>query len=84
MSIFEYDEERKMKLIRRDERELGREEGVKEGLEEGKKAGIQYGIEMLIRADLADNISVEHILEKLEQYYMLSAEEAKEQLMRFK
>ena len=70
VSIFEYDEEREMKLIRRDERE------------EGKKEGIQYGIEILIRSYLADNISVEHIIEKLEQYFLLSAEEAKEQLMR--
>lgn len=32
MSIYEYDEEREMKLIREDERELGREEGREEGI----------------------------------------------------
>lgn len=31
MSIYEYDEERELKLIREDERELGREEGREEG-----------------------------------------------------
>ncbi len=43
MSIYEFDEEREMRLIRADERELGREEGLelgrKEGLELGRKEG---------------------------------------------
>ena len=30
MSIFEYDEEREMELIRRDEREIGKEMGIQE------------------------------------------------------
>lgn len=34
MSIYEYDEEREMKLIREDERELGREEGIEIGQKE--------------------------------------------------
>ena len=32
MCLFEYDEERELKLMRRDERELGREEGQKNSL----------------------------------------------------
>ena len=35
LSIYEYDEERELKLIRADERELGREEGIAQGLEQG-------------------------------------------------
>lgn len=35
VSIYEFDEEREMRLIREDERELGREEGRREGRGEG-------------------------------------------------
>lgn len=48
MSIFEYDEEREMKLIRQAEREVGWEEGHKDGWEtglaEGRIAGHAEGI----------------------------------------
>lgn len=37
VSIYEFDEEREMRLIREDEREIGREEGIASGIEEGKK-----------------------------------------------
>lgn len=33
LSIYEYDEERELKLIRADERELGREEGRNQGID---------------------------------------------------
>ena len=36
MSIYEFDEEKEMAIIRADERELGREEGRVEGREEGE------------------------------------------------
>lgn len=36
MSIYEFDEEREMRLIREDEREIGREEGMEKGREEGR------------------------------------------------
>mgnify|MGYP001080612725 CR=1 FL=1 len=36
MSIYEFDEEREMRLIRADERELGREEGLELGRKEGR------------------------------------------------
>ncbi len=39
VSIYEFDEEREMKLIREDEREIGREEGI----EIGKASGIEIG-----------------------------------------
>lgn len=41
MSIYEFDEEREMQLIRRDEREIGWEEGREEGRTEGKAEGEQ-------------------------------------------
>ena len=39
MSIYEFDEEREMAIIRADERELGREEGRLEGKAEGRTEG---------------------------------------------
>lgn len=36
MSIYEFDAEREMRLIRADEREIGREEGLEKGREEGR------------------------------------------------
>ena len=36
MSIYEYDEEKELKLIRADERELGYEEGMEEGIKSGE------------------------------------------------
>ena len=37
MSIYEYDEERELKLIRADERELGKQLGIELGREEERK-----------------------------------------------
>ncbi|MGN1331706.1 MAG: hypothetical protein ACI4V0_02935 [Lachnospiraceae bacterium] len=39
MSIFEYDEEKELKLLRQAEYELGLEEGEKRGQEIGEKRG---------------------------------------------
>lgn len=62
MSIYEYDQERELKLIREDERELGREEGMEKGIEKGIEEGMQKGIEqgrtevvLLNKYLLADN-----------------------------
>ncbi|MGN0431444.1 MAG: hypothetical protein ACI4EQ_03715 [Lachnospiraceae bacterium] len=44
MSIFEYDEEREMKLIRQSERELGWEEGHRDGWNAGKSEGFATGM----------------------------------------
>lgn len=43
MSIYEFDEEREMQLIRADEREIGWEKGRKEGREEGERIGREQG-----------------------------------------
>lgn len=39
MSIYEFDEDREMAIIRADERELGREEGREAGKAEGRTEG---------------------------------------------
>ena len=83
MSIFEYDEEREMKLIRADERELGREEGKeigKEigkaiGLEEGERIGSERSIIQFIQYDLSHNITEEQIIQKLIAIFSLKYEE---------
>ena len=54
MSIYEFDEEREMRLIRADEREIGREEGLEKGREEGIGLGRQ-SILTLSKFLLADN-----------------------------
>ena len=43
MSIFEYDEERELKLIRRAEYEEGLKEGREDGLKEGRENGLKQG-----------------------------------------
>ncbi len=70
MSIYEFDEEREMKLIREDEREIGREEGKEEGRKEGRTEGEQRVL-MLNRYLLADDRmeDLKRVLEE-EEYRM--------------
>lgn len=44
MSIFEYDEEQTMRLIKQDEYRLGKEEGILLGKEQGVLLGKEQGI----------------------------------------
>lgn len=74
MSIFEYDEERELKLIREDEREIGREEGMKEGIEQGRREGIQA----FILDNIEEGIGEERILSKLVRRFKLDENKAKE------
>lgn len=43
MSIFEYDEERELMLLREEIREMALEEGMEEGLAEGRRRGLEEG-----------------------------------------
>jgi len=70
VSIYEYDEEREMKLIRADERAMGEELGRVEGRAEGIRAFVLDNIE--------EKIPVERICEKLQRRFGVSQEEAKE------
>ena len=67
VSIYEFDEEREMRLIREDEREIGREEGIEigkaSGIEIGKASGREEGKQkilllsrMLLDADRIDDL----------------------------
>lgn len=62
MSIFEYDEEKELALIRKDEYIAGIEEGKKAGIEEGKKTGIKDTMEKTaLRMLSAGTYSLEEI-----------------------
>lgn len=53
MSIYEYDEERELALIRRDEREIGMEQGMEQGKALGEKIGRQEEREKTVQAIIA-------------------------------
>ena len=76
MSIFEYDEERELRLICEDEREMGREEGLKEGRQEGRECVMR----LIVQDMLEDHIPDERILEKLKKRFVLSETESKQLL----
>ena len=71
VSIYEFDEEREMKLIREDEREIGREEGIEEG-----KQKILLLSKMLLDANRIDDLKRatddEAYLEELCREYSIS------------
>ncbi|SET19761.1 RpnC/YadD family protein [[Clostridium] polysaccharolyticum] len=46
MSIFEYDEEKELRLLKEEIREIAIEEGIEEGLKKGKELGLQKGKEL--------------------------------------
>ena len=87
MSIFEYDEEREMKLIKRDiwemarekareeAREEVREEGREEGRKEGRKEGIKESMKYFILDNLEQQIPEERIAAKLQKYFGIVSEE---------
>ena len=45
MSIFEYDEEKELKLLREAEYQAGLEAGLEQGLEAGLEQGLERGLE---------------------------------------
>lgn len=72
MSIFEFDEEREWKLIRQDERDIGREQGIKEGIQEGMRQILQS----FIHWNLAEAAPESQIIDKLQKWFSLSEEDA--------
>ena len=65
MSIFEYDEEREMKLIRQDIWEIGREEGFKESMK------------CYILVNLEEQMPEESIVANLQKYFGVLPEEGR-------
>ena len=81
MSIFEYDEEKEMKLIRRDMMEIGREQGLQQGMRDGMVKGREEEfkeiIKNFIRVNLEEQIPEERIATKLQKYFGVLPEEAR-------
>ena len=81
MSIFEYDEEKEMKLIRRDMMEIGREQGLQQGMRDGmvkgRKEEFKEIIKNFIRVNLEEQIPEERIVTKLQKYFGVLPEEAR-------
>ena len=88
MSIFEYDEEKEMKLIRRDMMEIGLEEGRQQGLQQGLQQGMQDGmakgreeefkeiLKNFILVNLGEHIAEERIVARLQKYFGVLPQEA--------
>ena len=67
VSIYEYDEEKVMRMMREAAREDGWEEGLQKGREEGIKEGIEQKLKGLICKKLAKGKTLEEIAEILEE-----------------
>ena len=95
MSIYEYDQERELALIRRDEWEIGIEQGIERGKEIGEKIGREKerrNIEKTLQEQKENNIqsiivlceefgsSKDIIVEKLMEQCHLTKEQAQEKL----
>ena len=79
VSIYEFDEEREMRLIREDEREIGREEGIEIGEASGREEGKQTILtlsKILLNANRIDDLKRatddEAYLEELCREYSIS------------
>ena len=76
MSIFEYDEEREIELIRRDEREIGKEIGQRIGV--GKER--ENTIKSIISFGKKLGASKEQIIKELQERCLLEEQEAEKKV----
>ena len=67
MSIFEYDEERELALMRKAIASEARKEGIAEGRNAGHKEGREDEIKSLIRTKLQKGKSIPQIADELER-----------------
>ena len=80
MSIYEYDEERELALIRRDEREIGMEQGMEIGEKLGRQEEKENNIKSIISLCREFGSTRELIIEKLMEKCQLTKEQAEEKL----
>lgn len=83
MSIYEYDEERELKLMLADERELGREEGIEQGIEKGIAAEKENTVRIVMSLSLEMGNTKEKTLELLKEKCCLSQQEAERMMEAF-
>ncbi len=80
MSIYEYDEEREIELIRRDEREIGKEIGQKIGEEIGVEKERENTIKSIISFGRKLGASKEQIIRELQERCLLEEQEAEKKV----
>ena len=83
VSIYEYDEEREMRLIRADEREIGMEMGLEAGREEGREEGREVGIRGMISIAKKAGWTKEETVQQLQEELGISKEEAEVYVEKF-
>ena len=93
MSIYEFDEEREMEMIRQDERaegeqaglERGRAEGEQAGLERGREEGEQFGREQAVLSLCRKfGCSHEESIQRLMEECSLTREEAEKRMEEYR
>ena len=75
VSIYEYDEEREMRLIRADEREIGMEQGLEQGRQEGIRPAVVLCREF--------GLSKEETVQRIRKDFALSEEDARKSVENF-
>lgn len=78
VSIYEYDKEKELRIIRADEREIGREMGIEIGRKEGEESARKLGIMVLIDVLNELNAPKDIVLEKVSEKFKISREKAEE------
>ena len=80
MSIYEYDEEKVMRMLR----EEAREDGYNSGYDSGYHNALKNVIQNAIKAYQRSNTPPDEIISNLQAIFELSQEEAREYLENFK
>ena len=81
MSIYEFDEEREMEMIRQDERAEGEQAGLERGREEGRAEGEQFGREQAVLSLCRKfGCSHEETIQRLMEECSLTREEAEKRM----
>ena len=85
MSIYEFDEEREMEMIRQDERAEGEQAGLERGREEGRAEGEQLGREQAVLSLCRKfGCSHEESIQRLMEECSLTREEAEKRVEEYR
>lgn len=85
MSIYEFDEEREMEMIRQDERAEGEQAGLERGREEGRAEGERFGREQAVLS-LCRKFGCNHeeSIQRLMEECSLTREEAEKRVEEYR
>lgn len=85
MSIYEFDEEREMEMIRQDERAEGEQAGLERGREEGRAEGERFGREQAVLSLCRKfGCSHEESIQRLMEECSLTREEAEKRVEEYR